>query len=109
MNEPEVPTAATIEPTRCPTCNAQQAWSDECRRCKCDLSLLHRLWRRGRALRSACLRELRAGRPAQALPYAQQYCFLGPEDAPRLLAACYLLSGNWAKALGEYRKAARRT
>jgi len=109
MNEPEAPTVTMIEQMRCPTCNAQQAWSDECRRCKCDLSLLHRLWRRGRGLRTACLRRLRAGRPAEALPYAQQYRFLDPEDASRLLAACHLLSGNWTQALGEFRKAARGT
>ena len=25
---------------RCPTCRAEQEWSDNCRRCRCDLQLL---------------------------------------------------------------------
>jgi hypothetical protein len=101
MNQPIVRTAPMTVEMRCPTCNAQQAWSDECRRCKCDLSLLHRLWRRRRRLRDACLRRLRAGRPAEARAYAEQYRSLSPDDGMRLLAVCHLLSDNWTQALRE--------
>ena len=84
---------------RCPTCNARQAWSDECRRCKCDLSLLRQSWRAGEAQRRRCLGQLRAGQPEGALHHARRYAIIaGAAKASRLLGVCHLLCGNWPAA-----------
>ena len=83
----------------CPTCNARQAWSDECRRCKCDLSLLRRYWQASEAERLSCLHELRAGRPDQAIYYARRYVTLvGAAEASRLLGVCSAFCGDWLTA-----------
>lgn len=83
----------------CPTCNARQAWSDECRRCKCDLSLLRQYWRAGEGERRQCLHELRSGRPNRALYHARRYAKLvGTAEASRLLAVCSVLCDNWPNA-----------
>ena len=89
----------------CPTCKARQVWSDQCRRCQCDLSLL-RQWRSaGESQRRECLHELRLRRPEQALGHARRYALIvGSREGARLLAVCHLLCGNWAEscaALGE--------
>ena len=85
---------------RCPTCGARQAWSDTCRRCKCDLSLLHQLQQRLRLLRRRCLSQLRDRRLDGALDTARR-CYQLSTDAAsaRLLALCYLLNADWAGAL----------
>lgn len=44
---------------RCPTCHAEQEWSDVCRRCKCDLRLL-------RSMAEACRRHRRRRSPPSA-------------------------------------------
>ncbi len=89
----------------CPTCKARQAWSDECRRCKCDLSIL-RQWHAAReAVRRGCLDELRLGRPEQALRSARRYALLaGSGDASRLLAVCHLLCRNWPESCAALRE-----
>ena len=98
MNEPSLKPTAENE-MRCPTCNARQTWSDECRRCKCDLSLLWRCWRTREAERRRCLRRLRAGQPDQALRHARRYAIIvGAAEASRLLAVCLLLCDNWPDA-----------
>ena len=60
---------ATEEAMACPVCNARQAWSDECRRCKCDLSTLRAAWRAGRTLHFD----------------AENCVFVGDEDANQYL------------------------
>ncbi|MEA1952254.1 MAG: hypothetical protein U9N87_12790 [Planctomycetota bacterium] len=83
----------------CPTCNARQTWSNACRRCKCDLSLLRKFWRSGEAERQRCLRQLKAGRPDRALRHARRYAIMaGGTEASPLVGACLLLCGNWADA-----------
>ena len=85
---------------RCPTCGARQAWSDTCRRCKCDLSLVHHVQRRLRTLRRRCLSQLRDQRLTESLGTAQRCYELSAEAAnARLLALCHLLNGNWVLAL----------
>ncbi|MHB8899007.1 MAG: hypothetical protein ACYC6Y_09700 [Thermoguttaceae bacterium] len=89
----------------CPACKACQAWSDECRRCKCDLSLLKEWHAACEAVRRRCLVELGRGSSKRALRYARRYALLaGGAEASRLLGVCQLLSGNWAEScasLGE--------
>lgn len=108
MTEPTLECTAEDE-MRCPTCNAQQAWSDECRRCKCDLSLL-RQWRRtSEAERRRCLRQLRAGRPRRALGHARRWAIMvGAAEASRLLGVCLLLCGAWPDACDLAGEAMRR-
>ena len=84
----------------CPTCNARQEWSEQCRRCKCDLSTMRRVWRMGRQARRSCLLDLRAGRIATAVEHARRYAALScDEDSARLLAVSHLLAGDWPQAL----------
>ena len=84
----------------CPTCNARQTWSDECRRCKTDLSLLRRIWRTAEAQRQQCLRALAAGRPRQAQHHARRYAaYVGHAEASRLVHVCTLLCEDWSNAL----------
>jgi hypothetical protein len=83
----------------CPTCNARQVWSDQCRRCKADLSLLRQIWRSAEDARQQCLHELAAGRAARALRHAQIYAaYVGWRNARRLLAVCYLCNEDWQRA-----------
>ncbi len=85
---------------RCPTCGAWQAWSDVCRRCKCELTLLRRATDAAQANRRRCLRLLRAGRVQDALRYARRwYAFSRSRPAARLLAVCHLLQGDWMGAV----------
>jgi hypothetical protein len=85
---------------RCPTCGARQAWSDTCRRCKCDLSLVHQVHQRLRTLRHRCLAQLRHEQTRESLDTAQRCYELSAEAAnARFLALCHLLNGNWAQAL----------
>lgn len=89
---------------RCPTCNAQQPWSDQCRRCQCDLSLLRQFRRTCQSQRRLCLRQLRGGRPDLALQHARRYAALaGAQEATPLLAACLLLCHDWQAALAAAR------
>ena len=98
MSEPTV--ERTAEDTiACPTCGAKQARSKECRRCKCDLSLLERCRRAAERERGECLRHLSAGRPEQALRHARRYATLvGAREATPLLGACLLFSADWPDA-----------
>ncbi len=85
---------------RCPTCGAQQAWSDECRRCRCDLSLLRQCRRACDAHRRQCLRHLAQGRPDRALRHARHYAALaGAAAAAPLVGVCLLLCQDWRAAL----------
>lgn len=87
----------------CPTCGAHQAWADLCRRCRCDLWLVHRLLRRRHRLHQTCLFHLRAGRFAAALTTARALYRLSPDvEASRLLAVCHLVNGHFSAALDVY-------
>jgi len=85
---------------RCPTCNAEQAWSDTCRRCKCDLTLLRIAAQACAGRRRRSLQLLRAGRLSEAL-YQAHRCYAQCPDArsARLLAVCHLVCGNWTQAI----------
>ena len=81
----------------CPTCGAQQAWSDTCRRCKCDLALLVDSLHLRDSLHQECLRHIDSGDVAQGLTYARRRWELSPdEDAARLLAVCLALTGHFS-------------
>lgn len=84
---------------RCPTCRAEQPWSDTCRRCKCDLRLLRELAEDFAAARNGCLQSIRKNQPGEALEQARR-CFAlhADADTQRLLAVCELLNGNWTQA-----------
>jgi hypothetical protein len=91
---------------RCPTCGAEQEWADQCRRCKCDVTLLGRVARAAQAQRRRCLVLLRAGRVDEALRHAERlHSLTGEPRAARLLAVCRLLDGNWPGALAAARAA----
>jgi len=84
---------------RCPTCGAAQDWSETCRRCKCDLTLLKRATEACRRSRRHCLLHLRAGRIPEALRQARRgYAMQCDESSARLLAVCYLLAGDFREA-----------
>jgi hypothetical protein len=85
---------------RCPTCKARQEWSDTCRRCQSDLTLLYESAQAQWQLRRTCLLHLRAGHSADALVAARQSFSLNPSsESARLLAVCHLLCGHWDRAL----------
>jgi predicted amidophosphoribosyltransferase len=83
----------------CPVCRAEQPWSDSCRRCRCDLSLLRKADQARRLARQQSEEHLRAGRWAEAHRMALAlYDLDRGRDAPRLLALCCLLAGDFARA-----------
>ncbi len=85
---------------RCPTCRARQAMSDECRRCKCDLTMFVTAIRHRQQVKRQCLTHLRDGEFDQALVAAQQHCKLSSDkEASRLLAVTLLLTGRFKAAL----------
>ena len=85
---------------RCPTCRALQAWSDSCRRCRCDLSLLRAAHSAHQHHRLRCIQELDAGHPALALGHALRCHDLHPgPDSLRLLALCALAREEWETGL----------
>jgi len=88
------------ESLRCPTCNAAQAWSDECRRCKSDLSLLRRVIQSRQQFCEFALHAIREQRYFAALDAAQRAHELYPDtNSRRLLASCQMLTGNWLQAV----------
>jgi Flp pilus assembly protein TadD len=88
---------------RCPTCRARQEPAAECRRCRCDLSLVTAALGQQRALRAAYLEQLQAGRYAVAVHTARQLWELSPDEtAARQLAVAYLLCGRYRAALDVY-------
>ena len=85
---------------RCPTCGARQGWSDTCRRCRSDLSLLVSLADQWRRCRRQALAELAAGHLAAALELARRCHEIAPgAQSRRLLAICHLLREAWPAAL----------
>ena len=83
MNE----NASEAEAIRCPTCSAQQVASDECRRCKCDMSLVLAVRDRARRMHHECLRHLRTGAYRDALHSALCRHELSPDETSRRLLA----------------------
>ena len=76
---------------RCPICRATQPWSDTCRRCGGDLSLLVQTRRAAHHARREALVALRAGDTTTALTHAERAHELEPGEAThRLLLACRL-------------------
>ncbi len=85
---------------RCPTCGARQPWSDTCRRCKSDLSLLRRVVEALTGTRRSALAHLRSGRLSEALCDAETCWLIDPSaQSARLVAVCQLLLGRWEEAL----------
>ena len=94
--DPEAPDADTV---RCPTCRAEQAWSEACRRCKCDLRLLREVAEAGARSRNACLRNLRDGRLPEASHDARRFQALAANpESLRLLALVALRREDWPTA-----------
>jgi hypothetical protein len=82
---------------RCPACRASQEWSDICRRCKCDLTLLRESADAYWQGRRAALHHLRDGQPLSALHWARYCESIAPSDETRrLVAVTALLSRDWA-------------
>jgi hypothetical protein len=84
---------------RCPTCRAEQEWSDACRRCQSDLSLFRQTVTATLALRHRVLTELQAGRFPEAQRLAQELVLMNDETANRrLMAVCSLLAEDFDQA-----------
>ena len=84
---------------RCPTCKAWQVPALQCRRCKCDLSLVAAVHDQKRRLHAAVLRQLAAGDHLRALGTARARWDLAPDaEAARLLAVCFLLLDRFQAA-----------
>lgn len=95
-----LPSGPLEQEMRCPVCRAVQPWSDACRRCKCDLSLLQSAMAAVEEHRLHCLGELRRAHWPQALHHARLAHELCPdEDTAGLLAVCHLLCEDWPSAL----------
>jgi hypothetical protein len=85
---------------KCPTCGAQQGWTDTCRRCKSDLRLLREALEAYEQHRRSTLRDLEAGHLESALRHARRCEELQPgPESQRLLAVCQLLRGDWHEAI----------
>lgn len=85
---------------RCPTCRAEQEWSEECRRCKSSLVLLHDAHLASYITRRDCLKELQDGSPATAVELARKHIEIaGNAEAYKLLAVCLLHAGEWYEAM----------
>ncbi len=90
---------------RCPTCKAWQLPSVQCRRCKCDLSLVAAAHDHQRRLHASVLRQLAAGDFLRALGTARARWELSPDpEAARLLAVCFLLLDRFPSAEEVYEK-----
>jgi len=99
MSVSRLPAVAAID-CRCPACQAEQAWSDACRRCQCDLTLLRATAASWERRRRGCLAHLRRGETAAALAAAEACWRIAPNaPARRLLTVCRLLASDWPGAL----------
>ena len=86
---------------RCPTCRAVlQDWTETCRRCKCDLSLLQAFTTAYDQSHSACQAAILAGAGPEAIRHAQRCRQLRPDaKSDRLLALAALVLGDYPTAL----------
>jgi hypothetical protein len=88
----------------CPTCRAKQAWSDTCRRCGSDFTLLRRFAARARWYREQCLLAIHTSDDKTAADYARALYDLTPDaSAAKLLAVCLVQIGDFdgARLLAE--------
>jgi hypothetical protein len=93
----------------CPACKAEQVWSNECRRCRADLSLLRGATEAARRAERECLAALSQADFAKALAAAQQAFHWSPRDCNRRrLAICSLLCGDYRLAIRLLGHAAQR-
>lgn len=84
----------------CPTCGAEQGWSDQCRRCRCDLTELNEAWRQWTRFKQRCLGCMSRGEFRAALRWARVCHQMIPCDASRrLVAASHLQLGDWPAAV----------
>jgi hypothetical protein len=89
------------ETVRCPTCRAEQEWSDTCRRCKSDLRLLRAFAAAYHRSRESCLAHLRRRQGHPALLAARRcYTLKRDSESRRLLALAALYCGDWETAAG---------
>ncbi len=89
---------------RCPTCRADQEWSEQCRRCKCDLRLLRDVAEDYERSRRRCLFHLHDGHAHAALRAARHCHVLYPDaESRRLLALAAFLCADWATAAAQGR------
>ncbi|MEO9592649.1 hypothetical protein [Rhodopirellula bahusiensis] len=80
----ELPTSPTPLSLTCPVCRAKQVVSDQCRRCRADLSSINAL-RRSEAVASlAALANLVAGNPSDAKQSLRTVEMLAPQNAKAL-------------------------
>jgi len=86
---------------QCPTCNARQpASTTECRRCRCDLSLVLAIREGLRQLHERCLKSLASGDAPEALNFAQRRYELSPDvTSRRLVAVALLCLGHFEEAV----------
>jgi hypothetical protein len=91
--------SADANSMHCPTCRARQQWSETCRRCGSDLTLLRRFAIRIEWYREQCLLALHTNDVATAWSYARALYDLRPDaDATRLLGTCLILNGEFEQA-----------
>ena len=74
----------------CPVCRAVQHWSNECRRCKCDLRLLRQADRTCNAMRDRTL----LGRIGQPEEVATVALFLASDDSAYVTGIDVLVDGG---------------
>jgi hypothetical protein len=85
---------------RCPTCAASQPYGDVCRRCKSDLTLLHKTLRAADNLYRRALLDLASGEYRAACKAAKEcHALRGDPASQRLLAVCAFLVRDWHTAL----------
>ncbi|MDR1385260.1 MAG: hypothetical protein LBJ67_15640 [Planctomycetaceae bacterium] len=63
---------------RCPVCGAEQAWQNECRRCRTDIRILRQLANEAYSLQRRCFEALMADDHARAKKAAEQLAQIHP-------------------------------
>jgi hypothetical protein len=108
---PEPPKPVGAPPSfQCPTCGAAQSPSPECRRCRCDLSLVVALIAREESLRAQAYRCLASGDYLTAAAVSERLHQDAPSDASaRLLSVGQLLAGHYDAARATCEAALLRT
>ena len=93
-------------PLSCPVCRAANDQGPACRRCKADLSLLFAVESQRGAQVAAAARALALRQPDVAISHAEAAADQRRgADVHRLLAAAYLLRGDFPAVWNEYGRA----
>lgn len=93
-------------PLTCPVCRAANDVGPACRRCRADLTLCFAVESQRAAALAGARAAAAAGERDEALRLAQSATACrGGSDARRLVAALYLLAGNFPAALAAYQAA----